>query len=559
MATHSQGEVASQGSQGGPLLLDLAKYSYATLPMNSVGPVPWIHISNTASLVALFETRRSLGGQGDVQEKSIFKVLKDPEIMEQLDLQALARESQLAVERSDDAVQHSKDQNVAVITRAPVIAIKYPLNEREVRRFQIRFQTDEQYYEAMKLFSRAGVRPVEAGTFPSRPRTTVSNDSTTAVAPAAQCQSLSSRPATAVSYSTVVSAPAAVQRPSTCSSSLMPPPSHFSAPPGAGEHNAASSVSGPLQRTVNGFTPDSYRALGPGPVAPSVDGKSSSTPCIGETVSLLDQGKSTIEPYVPRPSTVPDAHSQHLSQILPPKRDLPFEKKTDISRAPLKELRSRKRPSAEPAISADSGKTDRDNVPVDVQAEPQGSPQSTSKRRQPPARASSARSSTSKKARTTRKKVNKPSPKAAAMPKQADLSVPSIEDHLHPVETGVPQNSMLEETQALLERAAARLQRRSTRSSTAQGVHDPSKGLTSALDPTVSCSTATAVPENAGSKALDDMAMAYSELMQQAEFANSGDKLEGWANGQSTDVQKSAIDKFICDAYQDRRFWNLWY
>ncbi|RMZ77221.1 hypothetical protein DV738_g4458, partial [Chaetothyriales sp. CBS 135597] len=474
MAAASQPEVASQGSQGGPLLLDLAKYSYATLPMNSVGPVPWIHISNTVSLVALFETRRSLGGQGDVQEKSIFKVLKDPEIMEELDLQALARESQLAVERSDDAIQHSKDQNVAVITRAPVIAIKYPLNEREVRRFQIRFQSDEHYYEAMKLFSRAGVRPVEAGTFPSRPRTAVSNNS---AAPTAQGQSISSRPATA--------------------------------------------------------------------------------------------SKLTIKPYVPRPSTVPDTYSQHLSQILPPKRDLPFEKKTDTDRVSQKELRSRKRASAEPAVGADSGRADRDNV----QTETQDSPQSTSKRRQPPARASSTRSVASKKARSTRKKVNKPSPKAAPLPKQPDLTVPSIEEHLH--EAGIPeaQNSMLEETQALLERAAARLQQRSTRSSSARDNgnvggqalhresgtdHDPSnKGPKSALDPTVSGPTAATAPGNAESTALDDTAVAYSQLVQQPEFADSGDKLEGWANGQSTDAQKSAIDKFICDAYQDRKFWNL--
>lgn len=63
------------------MLLELAKYSYATVPMNSVAPVPWIHIANTSSLIAYFETRRSLGPSGGIEEQSVFKVLKDPEIM----------------------------------------------------------------------------------------------------------------------------------------------------------------------------------------------------------------------------------------------------------------------------------------------------------------------------------------------------------------------------------------------------------------------------------------------------------------------------------------------
>lgn len=71
----------SQGSQGGPVLLDLLKYSYATVPLNSAGPVPWIHMSNDTSLVAYFETRRAQGSDGQIEERSIFKVLKDPEIL----------------------------------------------------------------------------------------------------------------------------------------------------------------------------------------------------------------------------------------------------------------------------------------------------------------------------------------------------------------------------------------------------------------------------------------------------------------------------------------------
>ena len=63
------------------MLLELAKYSYATVPMNSVAPVPWIHIANTSSLLAYFETRRTSTPNGAIEERSVFKVLKDPEVM----------------------------------------------------------------------------------------------------------------------------------------------------------------------------------------------------------------------------------------------------------------------------------------------------------------------------------------------------------------------------------------------------------------------------------------------------------------------------------------------
>ena len=71
---------------------------------------------------------------------------------------------------------------VTIIVRAPSIAIKYPMANGQViffqskpslltlvqvRRFQMRFTSNEDYYEAMKILSRANVPTVEAGSFPT--------------------------------------------------------------------------------------------------------------------------------------------------------------------------------------------------------------------------------------------------------------------------------------------------------------------------------------------------------------------------------------------------------
>nr|KAK5442961.1 hypothetical protein LTR18_005638 [Exophiala xenobiotica] len=55
---------------------------------------------------------------------------------------------------------------VAVIVKVPNIAMKYPMTNGQV----IRFTRDEDYYEAMKMLSRANVPTVEAGSFPAQPK-----------------------------------------------------------------------------------------------------------------------------------------------------------------------------------------------------------------------------------------------------------------------------------------------------------------------------------------------------------------------------------------------------
>ena len=71
----------SQQSSTGPVCLSLLKFSYATVPMDSVAPVPWTHISSKRDLFAMFETARTRNLDGSVEERKKFKVLRDPEVM----------------------------------------------------------------------------------------------------------------------------------------------------------------------------------------------------------------------------------------------------------------------------------------------------------------------------------------------------------------------------------------------------------------------------------------------------------------------------------------------
>ncbi|ETI19351.1 hypothetical protein G647_09183 [Cladophialophora carrionii CBS 160.54] len=160
----------SQGSQplsqSSPLCLPLVKFSYATVSNDNIVPIPWIHLSSKNALFAVFETSPVHLEDGRTEDRQKFKVLKDPEVMEELDLNALSVEAHGVLAQAP-AVSSANIPIVAVIVKVPMIAIKYPLDNGQIRRFQIRFSKNEDYYEAMKMLARANVPTVEAGTFPS--------------------------------------------------------------------------------------------------------------------------------------------------------------------------------------------------------------------------------------------------------------------------------------------------------------------------------------------------------------------------------------------------------
>jgi hypothetical protein len=71
----------SESSPLGSICLPLVKFSHATVPISSVAPVPWIHISSTRELFASFDTLTIKNSNGTNEERKKFRVLRDPEVM----------------------------------------------------------------------------------------------------------------------------------------------------------------------------------------------------------------------------------------------------------------------------------------------------------------------------------------------------------------------------------------------------------------------------------------------------------------------------------------------
>ncbi|KIW14902.1 hypothetical protein PV08_07687 [Exophiala spinifera] len=161
---------ASQKLSQSPLCLPLFKFSYATVSAEGVAPIPWIHISGKNRLFAVFETISVQVEDGRFEDRQMFKVLQDPEVMEELDLGVLAAEANRSMTQLSNMMNSAQTPEVAVIVKVPNIAMKYYMTNGQYRRFQMRFASDEDYYEAMKMLSRANVPTVAAGSFPAPPK-----------------------------------------------------------------------------------------------------------------------------------------------------------------------------------------------------------------------------------------------------------------------------------------------------------------------------------------------------------------------------------------------------
>lgn len=65
----------------GPTSFPLSKFSFATVSGELVKPVPWMHLSDKGHLFAAFEQITQPECDGEVEQKSQFKVLAGPEVM----------------------------------------------------------------------------------------------------------------------------------------------------------------------------------------------------------------------------------------------------------------------------------------------------------------------------------------------------------------------------------------------------------------------------------------------------------------------------------------------
>ncbi|KAK5946066.1 hypothetical protein PMZ80_000205 [Knufia obscura] len=73
----------------------LTKFSAATTSNGYPGPIPWTHIISENGLFAMFEIPSSQN-MSQTSESARFKIINDPEVLEDINLDALGEEAKQA-------------------------------------------------------------------------------------------------------------------------------------------------------------------------------------------------------------------------------------------------------------------------------------------------------------------------------------------------------------------------------------------------------------------------------------------------------------------------------
>ncbi|OJI98451.1 hypothetical protein ASPVEDRAFT_185906 [Aspergillus versicolor CBS 583.65] len=122
----------------------LAKFSYATTSINHRGPITWSHVFGNGDIIGIFEKYVILSSK-----KVLFRVRNNQETLEQVAITDLMRDF-------EDHARSAKDNpkpGFAVVVKLPCLAVKYPQSPGFVRRFQIKFSSDRDFYSALSILS----------------------------------------------------------------------------------------------------------------------------------------------------------------------------------------------------------------------------------------------------------------------------------------------------------------------------------------------------------------------------------------------------------------------
>ncbi|OQE46606.1 hypothetical protein PENCOP_c001G01619 [Penicillium coprophilum] len=145
------------------LRLAIAKFSHTTTAIDHVGPLTWNHIPGNGDLACIFE--KSLDS-GPIPSKMIQKVVRGDGILEQLDLVFFTRMAGMQAQLIPPPRSH-----FAVVVKSPCLAVKYPyggthhLPTPQIRRFQIKFTTERDYFTTLALLGEINC-PLTEGKIP---------------------------------------------------------------------------------------------------------------------------------------------------------------------------------------------------------------------------------------------------------------------------------------------------------------------------------------------------------------------------------------------------------
>ncbi|KAL4873004.1 hypothetical protein BDV12DRAFT_161138 [Aspergillus spectabilis] len=138
----------SQQAQGPTTLarFQLAKFSYCTTSINYRGPLPWSHVFGNGDMVGIFEKNTT-----PLPARIFFKVLQnDQQTLEEICITDFMKEFEGQINSKQNG---AKRPSFAVVVKFPCLAVKYPQANGYVRRIQIKFLSQRDFYSALAVLS----------------------------------------------------------------------------------------------------------------------------------------------------------------------------------------------------------------------------------------------------------------------------------------------------------------------------------------------------------------------------------------------------------------------
>ncbi|OAX83585.1 hypothetical protein ACJ72_02050 [Emergomyces africanus] len=147
------------------LKIPILKFSYSTTSADRACPLGWTHLSSSGDLAVVFDhIMRHETSSAFYQGDQRLRVFRNGDVLELLNLNSLAREA--AALPSHPFAQNVKPP-VAIIVKSPCLAVRYPMTNDQTRRFQIKFPSNADYSTAISVFNKLGCSITHSSVAPS--------------------------------------------------------------------------------------------------------------------------------------------------------------------------------------------------------------------------------------------------------------------------------------------------------------------------------------------------------------------------------------------------------
>ncbi|KAI4223185.1 MAG: hypothetical protein LQ349_007478 [Xanthoria aureola] len=117
----------------------------------------WEHLSGGSDMYAVFDHVRKPGLGQAVSEKQVLRLVRDGHLLEEIDLENLSFQVRLDEEKFRSQQIRDSDRYVVLVIRRPAAALRYQLSTGEVRRIQMNFRPESGYDFAVNIFRAIGV------------------------------------------------------------------------------------------------------------------------------------------------------------------------------------------------------------------------------------------------------------------------------------------------------------------------------------------------------------------------------------------------------------------